>query len=150
MLTAGQSVSGDLLSGGVAYTEAKYKPLRTRLQAWLERAFGGQFVDKGNSLPIGWQRDDSSCGICVLNAMEHAAFGVPLFQHEDRFGLRIRYFVVMARYALGQVGGPFLCGQWDVITLTPPSPASRTYTRGHPPLRLTNRRASTRVLLLCC
>jgi hypothetical protein len=140
-LTAGRSVSGDLLSGGVACTEAKYRPLRMRLRAWLEKAFSDRFVDKGNSFPIGWQQDNNSCGICVLNAMEHAAFGVPLFQHEDRFGLCIQYFVAMARYALGQVGGPFLCGQWDVITLTPPSPASRIYAHGHPPLRLSGRTA---------
>jgi hypothetical protein len=32
---------------------------------------------------------------------------VPLFQHKDSFSLCVQYFVVMTKYALGQVGGPF-------------------------------------------
>jgi hypothetical protein len=117
---------GDSLTRRDTYTDSKLKPLRTRLRAWLGRLFGGTFEDQGNSLPIGLQQDGNSCGICVLNAMEHAVFGVPLFRHEGRLGLHVRYFVAMTKYALGEVGGSLSWFQWLTVELTPPLPSRWT------------------------
>ena len=77
------------------------------LENWLSVAFGVPFRDLGNTLPVGRQKDGHSCGVCVINAMEHAMFGVPLFTDEDRFRLRIRYFVEAINYLLDKVGITF-------------------------------------------
>jgi len=77
------------------------------LANWLSVMFGASFEDLGNTLPIGRQEDAHSCGICVVNAMEHAMFGVPLFRDRDRYGLRVWYFVEVVEYLLNNVGVPF-------------------------------------------
>ncbi|KAI0629632.1 hypothetical protein C8Q77DRAFT_1065756 [Trametes polyzona] len=62
------------------------------LQAWLLHSFGVRFASAGNSLAHGLQGDGHSCGICTVNTVEHAIFGVKLFTHSDRYILRVRYF----------------------------------------------------------
>lgn len=57
----------------------------------------------GNTLPIGQQKDGHSCGICVVNAIEHAMSDVPLFTDADRYHLRIWYFVEAVKYLLNNV-----------------------------------------------
>jgi len=77
------------------------------LENWLSAMFGVQFEDQGNTLPTGRQTDGHSCGVCVINAMEHAIFGVPLFADRDRYRLRVQYFVEAAKYLLNNVGSRF-------------------------------------------
>jgi len=73
------------------------------LESWLSVVFEVQFKDLGNTLPTGRQTDGHSCGICVINAIEHAIFGVPLFTDRDRYRLRIQYFVEATEYLLNNV-----------------------------------------------
>lgn len=73
------------------------------LKKWLEVVFRALFKDLGNAFLIGQQEDGESCGICVINAIEHAMFGVPLFTDEDRYALRVRYFVEVVKYLLDNV-----------------------------------------------
>jgi len=65
--------------------------MRRGLARWLSIVFGVGFKDLGNTFLIGRQKDGHSCGICVINAIEHAIFGVPLFTDKDRNVLRVRY-----------------------------------------------------------
>ena len=64
----------------------------------MRAVFGAKFEDLGNALPIGRQSDGHSCGICVVNAVEHAIFGAPLFIDRNRYNLRTRYFVEAVKY----------------------------------------------------
>lgn len=77
--------------------------LRRGLENWLTTAFGASFKDLGNLLPIGRQEDGHSCGVCVINATEHAIFGVPLFTDKDRYALHVRYFIKVIGYLLDNV-----------------------------------------------
>ena len=63
------------------------------LQVVLEAMFNILFVDAGNSLAHGIQEDGHSCGICTVNAFEHALFGVPLFTPQTSRLLRMQYFL---------------------------------------------------------
>ena len=74
-----------------------------RLRDWLGRIFDRRFVLQTQAFPIGIQDDGSSCGICVMNAMEHLVFNVELFTHETRFLHRVRYFVELVKYTCDQV-----------------------------------------------
>ena len=82
--------------------------IRRGLANWLHVAFGAPFEDLGNTLPIGRQDDRHSCGICVVNAIEHAIFGVPLFTDRDRYCLHIQYFVEAVKHLLDNVS-PICC-----------------------------------------
>jgi hypothetical protein len=97
--------------------------LRNGLGKWLTRAFGGAFIDNGQTLSIGQQDDTYSCGICVLNSMEHAVCNVPLYTHADRHTLRVTYFTRLMGYLLRDVSR--LLKRWQQLT-PPPVAASRT------------------------
>lgn len=92
---------GDSLGNRSPNTNLQH--IRRGLENWLEVAFGVSFKDMGNTLPIGRQKDGHSCGICVVNAIEHAMFDVPLFTDTDRYHLRIWYFVEAVKYLLNNV-----------------------------------------------
>jgi len=64
----------------------------------MSSAFKVAFTLSPLRIPIGLQLDCYSCGICVMNAMEHALFQVPLFTGNDRHRLRIQYFVNLVTY----------------------------------------------------
>jgi hypothetical protein len=77
--------------------------IRRGLRHWLPKVFQQQkgrkaFTDLAMTLPIGSQLDGYSCGVCVINAMECAVLGAALFDHKDRYALRVRYFVDMVTY----------------------------------------------------
>jgi hypothetical protein len=55
--------------------------LHKRLRVWLGCMFATEFRDLGAIL-IGQQDNGHSCGICAINAMEHAIFSTPLFTNE--------------------------------------------------------------------
>jgi hypothetical protein len=77
---------------------------RRGLKTWLEQTFGRQFVDNANTVQIGVQGDSNSCGVCVLNAIEHAANPVhPLFTHGQRHAHRMRYFIAAMQYVHEEV-----------------------------------------------
>jgi hypothetical protein len=58
-------------------------------------------------LAIGTQDDGYSCGICVMNAIDHAIYKVPLFTNDMRHALRVSYFVKLTNYVLYDVRWPF-------------------------------------------
>jgi hypothetical protein len=74
---------------------------------WCFQVFGEQFKDCGEAFAIGEQDDGYSCGICVINAMESAILGTPLFTHEARYRLRVQCFVTIVRYLVEHVRGWF-------------------------------------------
>ena len=51
------------------------------LQKVFSAVFKIVFTDAGNTLAHGVQEDSSSCGVCTVNAIEHAVFGAKLFTH---------------------------------------------------------------------
>lgn len=73
---------------------------------WTFQVFGERFQNCGDTFPVGRQKDGNSCGICVINAMESAILGTPLFTHADRYCLRLRYFVTILKHILGHVRKP--------------------------------------------
>jgi hypothetical protein len=91
--------------------------------------FHRSFKNLGQILPIGTQQDGISCGICVLSALEHALLDVPLFTHDRRNLLRIRYFMDIAEllldhvsmtYNLSQMQGTNIyCSDWHRGTIRP-------------------------------
>ena len=67
---------------------------RQGLKNWLEQTFGRAFTDNRNTVQIGQQGDTNSCGICVLNAIEHNVNPAhPLFKSDQRHAHRMRYFI---------------------------------------------------------
>ncbi|KAG1723084.1 hypothetical protein EDD22DRAFT_1054523, partial [Suillus occidentalis] len=49
-----------------------------KLQWWFSRRFGGEFDNRGPSLPHGNQKDHASCGLFAINTIEHNVFGQTL------------------------------------------------------------------------
>ncbi len=62
------------------------------LQGVLKRMFMSEFSNAGNTLEHGLQNDDHSCGVCTINAIDHALFGTALFIPRMRRVLRCQYF----------------------------------------------------------
>ena len=73
------------------------------LDRWTKTLFYAPFRNAGESLPIGTQQDGISCGICVLNGLEHEIFGARLFTHDRRNVLRVQYFVDVMKLLLDRV-----------------------------------------------
>ena len=73
------------------------------LERWLKTNFQRSFKNLGQTLPIGTQKDAISCGICVLNALEHALLGAPLFTDDRRNLLRVQYFTNITKLLLDHV-----------------------------------------------
>lgn len=73
------------------------------LDRWTVTNFYHPFKNLGQSLPIGTQQDGISCGVCVLNALEHALLDAPLFTHNQRNLLRVEYFTKIAKLLLDRV-----------------------------------------------
>ena len=105
LLTTAFRDLGDSLNGRKSTKDLEH--LCRGLKNWLNVAFGAGFKDLGKTFPIGQQADAHSCGICVVNAIEHAMFGVPLFTDGDRYRLRIQYFVEAVKHLLNNVGIAF-------------------------------------------
>lgn len=94
-------MAGNSLKNG-SYKEDITKICRG-LDRWTNTDFHRSFKNLGESLPIGTQQDGISCGICVLNALEHALLNVPLFTHNRRNLLRVEHFAKIAKFLLGHV-----------------------------------------------
>ena len=88
--------------GGVPRAES-IEALSRKLIKWLNDVFGPRFTLRTEPLPTGRQQDGYSCGVCVMNAMEHAAFNITLFTPKDRHRLRIRYFIHFVRFLYDDV-----------------------------------------------
>ena len=73
------------------------------LDLWTGTHFYNRFKNVGGVLPIGTQRDGTSCGVCVLNALEHEIFDTHLFSHERRNVLRVQYFIDIMKLLLDRV-----------------------------------------------
>jgi hypothetical protein len=101
LLTTTLCELGDSLGDRKSSTDLEH--ICRGLEGWLNVTFGAGFKDLGKTLPIGRQADSYSCGICVINAIEHAMFGVPLFTDSDRHHLRIQYFVGAVKHLLNDV-----------------------------------------------
>ena len=70
---------------------------------WLNQTFGGKFKHLGRRFLIGKQHDDRSCGLFVLNSMEHAMSGVKVLENKDSNLLRMDYFAKLAKYVCDRV-----------------------------------------------
>lgn len=86
------------------------------LEHWTSTLFYRKFNNCGQILPIGVQRDGISCGICVLNALEHVLFGAPLFTQKRRNFLRVQYFTDIAKSLLDHVSTSY--GRFRLKELT--------------------------------
>ena len=95
MLTKGDSLHG---------SDQKPMDLQKGLRRWLRLVDDPSYNSGGPRFPIGRQNDGNSCGICVLNAMDHAMFGADLFTHEGRHLVRMDLFRRIARFLLLRVG----------------------------------------------
>ena len=62
------------------------------LLQWLSTACGGRFVFIGKKLPVGSQRDTTSCGFFAVNAILHDVFGTALLAHLDIRANRLQWF----------------------------------------------------------
>ena len=78
--------------------------LDAALEAWLNPIYDTVFICRGWTVPIGNQDDGSSCGACVLNAIDHAIFGTPLFTPNDRHLVRMGLFAKVVGRLLDTVG----------------------------------------------
>ena len=102
------------------------------LGKWLYRVFGSAFTDGKQTLSIGKQGNSYSCGICVLNAIEHAVCNTPLFTDAQRHTLRVAYFKRLMGYLLRDVGR--LLMPWQYLTPLPiaaSTPDRRKPHNGH-------------------
>ena len=79
------------------------KQIHLGLSKWLKAIFGGPFKDMGRTFAIGKQKDSHSCGICVINSIEHELFGTTLITHSSRNALRIHYFTEAMKFVLKEV-----------------------------------------------
>jgi hypothetical protein len=73
------------------------------LDHWTNALFHAPFKNIGEVLPIGTQQDGISCGVCVLNALEHEIFVTRLFTHDRRNVLRVQYFMDIMKLLLDHV-----------------------------------------------
>jgi hypothetical protein len=65
--------------------------------------FKKAFQGIGGLLEIGRQQDGDSCGICVVNSIEHHMFGTPLFMPTERNTSRVSYFTKVLEFLLVNV-----------------------------------------------
>ena len=82
----------------------------------MKAIFYVSFEAKDPTFTIGKQKDGHSCGICVINLLEHELFGTTLFIHSSRNILRIHYFTETAKFLLKEVRMHPFCG--NELTLT--------------------------------
>jgi hypothetical protein len=92
---------GDPLNGERSKELAE---LYTALRTWLNAVYGGASRSVGRKFTIGTQDDGSSCGVCVMNAMDHAMFGQALFTQADRHLVRMGLFAKLAGHLVDMVG----------------------------------------------
>ena len=60
--------------------------------------FNKMLCNTGRTLAVGRQEDGSSCGICVVNAIEHHMFKTPIFTHSKCNSLRAEYFTKVIEF----------------------------------------------------
>ncbi|TBU21591.1 hypothetical protein BD311DRAFT_743520 [Dichomitus squalens] len=81
--------------------------------------------DLGNTLDHGIQDDTNSCGICTVNAVDHALFGTGLFVNRQRRYWRTYYFNKLVQFYNNMVRPPALALR--AISIAPESgPSSMT------------------------
>ena len=78
------------------------------LSRWLDGTLKTEFKAQGAAVPIGKQTDGDSCGICVLNAMDHAMVGTELFNQRAGHLVRMDLFTRTMRHLLEKVSLPLL------------------------------------------
>jgi len=59
---------------------------------WLSARSGQKYTFIGRKLPIGSQRDTTSCGLFAMNAISHSIFGTDLLTHGDIRKNRLMWF----------------------------------------------------------
>jgi hypothetical protein len=77
------------------------------LERWTKNSYHAPFRNIGEVLPIGTQQDGISCGVCMLNALEHTILNTRLFTHDARNVLRVRYFTRIMDLLLDRVSKQF-------------------------------------------
>jgi len=81
--------------------------IKAGIGGWTEAVFGTPFTSKGRAYTVGAQMDASSCGVCVINAINASIHRTELFKAQARSKFRLRYFIEGVEYLLqGQVCAP--------------------------------------------
>ena len=76
----------------------------TTLIRWLSACCGSKFTFVGKKLPVGSQRDATSCGFFAINAISHSAFDTVLLTNLGVWENRLQWFNdlcnVIAQYVM--------------------------------------------------
>jgi len=70
----------------------KPKGFITALLRWLSLCCGSEFTFIGKKLPVGSQRDVTSCGFFAINAISHSVFDTALLTHVNIRENRLQWF----------------------------------------------------------
>ncbi|KAJ7577185.1 hypothetical protein C8J56DRAFT_798958 [Mycena floridula] len=81
-----------LAFGDTIPTYPEPKKILKNTQSWLRARFKGPFTDLGNTLKHGVQKDSISCIPGAMNTIAVGVFGDDLWNHENRFLDRVRWF----------------------------------------------------------
>lgn len=73
------------------------------IERWGQVVLKRSFHNTGKSLKIGHQNDTNSCGICVVNCIEHHMFGAPLFTDGEQNSLCVHYFTRAVKLLVNEV-----------------------------------------------
>ena len=90
---------------GVKANSRDLENTRVAIRNWLEATIDVTVEDEANTLDIAFQGDVYSCGICVLNAIEHIIFNHELLTAGSCPEHRLRYFLATMRYNRKEVSG---------------------------------------------
>ena len=73
------------------------------LERWLGDFRRGPVSNGGRRFKIGRQADGGSCGVCILNAMDHSMFKTEIFTHQCRALVRMELFSKLVQHLLENV-----------------------------------------------
>lgn len=89
--------AGDSLSAAYGPRKPAFARIVKDVLTVVLSVLGRQIHDGGNTLAHGEQEDSHSCGICTVNAVDHALFKTELFVHRQRRRWRAYYFNKLVR-----------------------------------------------------
>lgn len=94
-------------------TYAQNAEMLNHLRRWLNAAFGQTFtIMDGNGI-CAVQDDPSSCGLCIVNAIDREVWGARFVTHETRDEWQVEYLADIIFHLVDQVSFPVcidLCG----------------------------------------
>jgi hypothetical protein len=88
------------------YKSSQMTNIAEGLKRWLGMTHGHGVTEAIVEGHCGLQDDMNSCGVCVINVMDHAMCGADLFIHQRRFEWRMEYFATLIAFTLEKVSFP--------------------------------------------